>query len=77
MKLFAPLDERVGNLLCFRIPLADDVVHVREDGMRCAIVLQVAEIHGAVRKEEVWRAELNRVPTNGVIEMKSYGCHPR
>ena len=51
VKLFAPLDERVRDLLRFRIPLADDVVDVRQDGMRSAIVLEVAEIHGAVCKE--------------------------
>src|SRR6516225_11114519 len=42
--------------------------------MRSAVVLEVAEIYGAVRQKDslVWRAELNRVPMNGECLGLSY-----
>ena len=73
VEFFAPLDERVGNLLGLRIGLTDDIVDVRKDGVGGAVILEMAEIYGAVCQKDrlIWRIEADRRTPNDVLDVDS------
>jgi hypothetical protein len=75
VQFLAPLDKRVGDLLGLRISSAHNVIDIRQDGMRSAVVLQMTEIYGPIAKQHCLkgRAEMDRASANGVIDMNTEG----